>query len=483
VTSLPPFRHLCSTAQLRRSLTSCTASLVVHLVLLLLLALVYHAARSNDGAQIWFAAPADEFALEAPDAFVPLQLAEVASGRLEDSTGPVDASVLEIPEVALNNPRPPAAVAQVAAPSIAPDRPQGDDGAAAAWDERGGFQGRFGETKARLLTRFGGSRESEEAVAQALAWLAAHQRRDGGWRFAFDAAPCNGRCRDGGTVGSTTGATALALLPFLGAGHLPAEGPYGEVVKHGLYYLRGRMLRTPLGGDLQEGTMYAQGLAAIALCEAYAVSRQDEWRPSAQLAIDYIARVQHAGGGWRYYPGQPGDTTVFGWQLMALKSAHLGGLTVPSPTLDGARRYLDSVQSAQGEYYGYAGAGKEPAPTAVGLLSRMYFGWKQDDPRLQRGVVYLARLGPSHHDMYFNYYAAQVLRHHGGAEWTSFNERLRRHLVESQSRSGHERGSWHFADKHGTVGGRLYTTAMCAMILEVYYRHLPLYGEAAAGGF
>lgn len=473
-----------SSAPWRRYVEGCTASFAVHLALLLILALAYHAVEGPDRDEIWFASAGEDFALDADESFVAIELDDRLTDAESDAAARLDDVALDIPEIALPRTKNAAATggasgaageAQPAADAAGEASPAGGD--SAPLDGRGGFEGRTPAAKGKLLAQFGGTRESEDAVAQALAWLAAHQRRDGSWRFTFDSGPCNGRCRDAGTVGSTTGATALALLPFLGAGQLPDEGPYGETVKNGLYYLRGRMLRTQLGGDLQEGTMYAHGLATIALCEAYALTHQAELRPAAQQAINFIANVQHAGGGWRYYPGQPGDTTVFGWQLMALKSAQLGGLVVPSPTIDGAKRYLDGVQSAQGAFYGYARAGQDPGPTAVGLLSRMYFGWKQDDPRLDKGVAYLAKLGPSQNDMYFNYYAAQVLRHHGGGEWNRFNERLRDHLVTSQARVGHEKGSWHFAEKHGSVGGRLYTTSICAMILEVYYRHMPLYGE------
>jgi hypothetical protein len=81
--------------------------------------------------------------------------------------------------------------------------------------------------------------------------------------------------------------------------------------------------------------------------------------------------------------------------------------------------------------------------------------------------------------MYFNYYATQVLAHRDGTEWREWNEEMRDYLVGSQARSGHEAGSWFFADRHGSIGGRLYTTSICAMILEVYYRHMPLYGDRA----
>ncbi len=117
--------------------------------------------------------------------------------------------------------------------------------------------------------------------------------------------------------------------------------------------------------------------------------------------------------------------------------------------------------------------------TAVGLLSRMYFRWAQDDPRLAAGVGYLQKLGPSRHDVYFNYYAHQVMHHYEGAGWDAWNRETRDRLIATQARRGHEHGSWYFNNEHAESGGRLYTTAMCIMILEVYYRHMPLYGEAA----
>ncbi|MCU0959154.1 MAG: hypothetical protein MUF48_03535 [Pirellulaceae bacterium] len=344
---------------------------------------------------------------------------------------------------------------------------------------RGGFEGRRGDRKAERLARGGGTPASESAVALALAWLAAHQESSGGWRFDLSEAPCRNQCRNGGTVGSTTGATGLALLPFLGAGQTHRDGDYRDVVHAGLYYLKEHAVPTPHGADLQEGTMYAQGIATIALCEAYGMTQDDSLRSSAQRAIDFICWAQHSAGGWRYYPGQPGDTTVFGWQMMALKSATMAGLDVPSPVVNLGERFLDSVQSGDGSYYGYLTPGRTPGTTAVGLLVRMYTGWRRNDSRLSRGVEFLSREGPSKSDMYYNYYATQVLHHFDGPTWPAWNDQMRDYLVRTQATAGHERGSWFFQDQHGLKGGRLYTTAMCAMILEVYYRHMPLYETVA----
>ncbi|MBI2480377.1 MAG: hypothetical protein HYV60_17600, partial [Planctomycetia bacterium] len=126
----------------------------------------------------------------------------------------------------------------------------------------GGFEGRTQEQRARLVAARGGNQASEDAVEQGLAWLAEHQRQDGSWHLNHQEGRCNGRCPHPGTVGTSTGATALALLPFLGAGYTHQQGKYKDVVADGLYYLTGRMIETPHGGDLQEGTMYSQGIAA-----------------------------------------------------------------------------------------------------------------------------------------------------------------------------------------------------------------------------
>ena len=276
------------------------------------------------------------------------------------------------------------------------------------------------------------------------------------------------------------GATGLALLPFLGAGQTHMEGEYRDVVHAGVYYLKNHIVPTPHGADLQEGTMYAQGIATIALCEAYGMTSDESLRQPAQRAIDFICWAQHSAGGWRYYPGQPGDTTVFGWQMMALKSASMAGLDVPSPVVNAGRTVSrQCAERRRGVLRVHVTPAKSTGPTAVGLLIRMYTGWDHYDPRLQRGVAFLANEGPSKTDMYFNYYATQVLHHYGGPAWTDWNDQMRDYLIRTQAATGHERGSWFFIDQYGVKGGRLYTTAMCTMILEVYYRHMPLYESSA----
>jgi len=346
-----------------------------------------------------------------------------------------------------------------------------------------------GPGRTKLAARYGGNAASEAAVAKALKWLAEHQFADGGWNFNHGSAPkCQGKCPSPGALGDEAriAATAMALLPFLGAGQTHKQGQYKSEVKAGLQYLVFRMKPSANGGSLYEqgGRMYSHGLASIALCEAYAMTRDRGLQDPAQKALDFIVYAQDpVGGGWRYMPRQKGDTSVFGWQLAALKTGHLAYLRVPADTVTKAYTFLDTVTADQGVHYGYATPGTGQATTAIGLLSRMYLGWRHDDRRLDSGVDWLADQGPSKGNMYYNYYATQVVFQydapHEGKLWKEWNATIRDNLVSEQATDGHAAGSWYFpkGDHGADRGGRLYCTSLSALTLEVYYRYLPIYRQ------
>lgn len=431
---------------------------------------------------------ADELIADSPELSLPV--AEPSEAAADAPVPLVDASV-----DAAGGPISPTAVARAMArphgqPAASRDRPllitPGDESAAGEVlqpvqrHHGGGWQGRVGNRKGELLASRGGNEASENAVLRGLRWLAAHQHRDGSWRFNHQHGVCQGQCRHPGNFESTTASTALALLAFLGAGHTQLEGEFADPVYRGLYYLHRKMILREGRGDLQDGSMYGQGLAAIALSEAYALTGDETLRVLAQGSVNFIERAQHAGGGWRYLPGQPGDVTVTGWQWMALKSGQMAALRVDRGRFYAASRFLDSVASHRESRYGYQTREPRPTTSAVALLLRMYEGWRRDDPRLVRGVEYLARRGPSPKDIYYNYYATQVLSHYGGPLWERWNPRMRDQLIDTQATGRHEAGSWYFDHEHSEVGGRLYNTALAIMTLEVYYRYLPLYTPEVA---
>jgi hypothetical protein len=240
---------------------------------------------------------------------------------------------------------------------------------------------------------------------------------------------------------------------------------------------------TPEGGDFRgivtsnEG-FYTQGLVTIALCEALALTKDERLRTPAFNAVKFIVNAQNPkDGGWRYQPRQAGDTSVVGWQVMALKSAQMSKIKVPPQAFRGAEKFLDACAKNGGSQYTYVpGTGDaKNSMTAAGLLCRIYMGWEPTKPALKEGVAHLDKAKPAKGDMYYNYYATQVLHHWGGPEWQRWNAVMRDQLVKTQLKTGHSTGSWNVADPHGGSGGRLYMTCLAVMTLEVYYRHLPIY--------
>ena len=342
-----------------------------------------------------------------------------------------------------------------------------------------GLTGRGEATRKRLIREAGGSAESERAVQLALQWLLRHQHPNGSWSFNHALGACP--CRNHGTHdGALNGATAMALLPFLGAGHTHMEGKYQEKDQASpLLPAHASEVKRIVRG--KHGNLYSHGLCAITLCEAYAMTKDPDLLRPAQASLNYIAFAQDpVGGGWRYAPKQPGDTSVVGWQLMALKSGKMAYLDVDDRVLLGAAKFLDSVQDDGGAAYGYASPGSRAATTSIGLLCRMYMGWDRETKALVRGVNRLSKSGPSDKDMYYNYYATQVMRHYEGDMWKKWNKKMRDFLVETQEQNGHMQGSWHMGASHAAkAGGRLYNTALATMVLEVYYRHMPIYRTQA----
>jgi hypothetical protein len=437
----------------------------------------------------------EEFTLADVD---PGDLAENTEPTFEESV-PTPSPMQEVTPIQVTQPTPLSAVAPATADMVSAIAPSQSllQSVSSAMSQN--LNSRAGETKKQLMKRYGGTEASEAAVAKALKWLSIHQLPNGAWTFnhAFvcrGIGGCDGTCEPN-RANAFNAATAMGVLPFLGAGQTHVDGVYKENVRRALMFLIANGKQRNFGGvpclDLSEegGNMYSHGLAAIALCEAYAMTGDSYLLSPAQQAINFITYAQDPrGGGWRYGPKQPGDTSVTGWQVMALKSGHMGHLVIAPESVAGATNFLNFASVRDGAAYKYTtdpgvGGGSD-ACQAIGLLCRMYLGWDKTHPAIVAGVADLARTGVRKDDIYYNYYAAQVLRHYGGNEWDGFNRNLRDWLVESQVTSGHAEGSWHFPDslqhRGPKEGGRLCSTAFATMILEVYYRHMPLYADAAA---
>jgi hypothetical protein len=334
--------------------------------------------------------------------------------------------------------------------------------------------GREKGAKEALMGAYGGTATTQAAVELGLEWLVKQQDlRTGLWSL-------QGPYADGGGYENALAATAMALLALQGNGNTHQSGKFRRNVEKGADALV--KMQDKDGNMFREGgfnhRLYSQAQATIALCELYGMTKDSRYRQPAQKALDYASRIQAPQGGWRYVPKEDTDTSVTGWFVMALQSGLMAGLTVQSPTLDGVSKYLDTATS-DGSLYSYQARGEPTLTmTAEALLCRQYLGWAHDDPRLRIGVDLLLEnlITYDEQDLYYWYYATQVLHHMGGDDWDQWNKVMRQAVPAQQVKDGKERGSWDPTnDRWGNHGGRLYSTCLSCYLLEVYYRHLPIY--------
>ena len=483
-------------------------SMLVHMILLIVLALISLGGVATDALQELVIGEPDvseEEVEEEDDKLEELDETEDTENEevVEEITSPVDTKI-EAPELTIANEQDDVtlAAAKIEFSDFATQAAvSGDLLSDLGGVSASGLGSRTTGGRAAGVRKGGGNGGSESAVEAALKWLADHQNRDGSWSWNHTPGDkCSGFANPGQKK-TKVGATGLALLPFLGAGYTHQEGKgnkYKYVVQAGLQYLIGNM--DPKSGRLYDRNgpdhehMYSHGIAACAVAEAYGMTQDAKLKTPAQLALNYIVDAQDPeSGGWLYTPRQGGDTSVVGWQIMALKSGILSYLNVPGYVKTRANKWLDYVQSdfysegtGIGSRYGYREAKDRHghtypgSVTAIGLLCRNYLGTKKGDPGLRMGVEWLASQGPSPGDMYFNYYSSMVMYQNDGPKgplWEGWNRVMRDQLINTQVKNGKDRGSWHFSGNHGNEGGRLYNTALSAMTLEVYYRYMPVYQQ------
>ena len=336
-----------------------------------------------------------------------------------------------------------------------------------------------------VAAALGGSATAASAVEAALAWLAISQEDDGSWDPSRWGGGIElkvaGHDREGAGADADTGITGLAILAFLGNGQTHLEGTYRKNVQRGLeYLLRSQGADGNLAGPARlYAKMYCHGIATLALSEALALTGDVRIRPAVERAIEFTVTAQHPiSGGWRYQPGDLGDMSQFGWQVMAIKSASLAGIAVPQKTREGMLHFLQRCE--MGTHGGLScyrpGTPPSRSMTAEALVSRYFLDLAPDQTLVSEASDFL--LGeppqPGVPNVYYWYYGTLALFQVQGEAWTRWNEALQRQLLPLQRTDGNLAGSWNPDTVWGCYGGRVYTTAMATLCLEVYYRYLPL---------
>lgn len=469
-------------------------SMCVHIVLVVVLALINlpQMLKSDFVIEASYAESLGDQLLDDSISATSLDTLQNANPVLSQDLNPVEDPLAAVPEMPIQL-QGATSIPNLQAPSI---------GIALTGREQG--------AKKALLAAYGGTALTEDSVRLALQWLRRNQNRDGSWSLM-------GPYSEGATLENKTAATAMALLAFQGNGQTHQSGEYKDVVNKGIQFL----LKSQDADGLffHEGVsnhrMYSQAMATIVICELYGMTKDDAMQKPAQRALNYAAKVQaddgQGGGGWRYQPGKDVDTSVTGWFVMAFQSARMGGLEGYSPVLERVSTYLDHVEQVTVDeqeldaakqlkdivyYYRLDEIVRPPTTgtpalsksgptltkansmTAEALLCRQYLGWQRRDPRMKKGAekILINSINWDEPNFYYWYYATQVMHHLGGDDWFAWNRGMREAIPKAQVKTGKEAGSWSPAgDPYGYQGGRLYATCFCTYLLEVYYRHLPIY--------
>lgn len=354
----------------------------------------------------------------------------------------------------------------------------------------------------QTIVQSGASQESERAVQKALAYLARTQKANG----SFDPRQTEGgkeknvygHNRKGAGAQADTGITGLALLAWMANGNTHLEGPYKENVRLGINYLIQRQQKNgSLAGSAQFfAQMYCHSMALLAISEAYALTGDPELAKPLQLAVDYSRKAQNkTGGGWRYRPGENGDMSQFGWQVMALVSANLAGTPINQDTTFLMNQFLDRHSTGKHKGLSIYRTGEQPSSTMTAEALFCRFLLKRKVNRLQieeacRKIVGYNETGQmnnlptsSGNNLYFWYYGTlalhQATKEPAGAKsplvknaWKNWNQALQSKLTSTQQIGGQQDGSWD-PDEFlwGCYGGRVYTTSMAVLNLQIYYRY------------
>ncbi len=190
--------------------------------------------------------------------------------------------------------------------------------------------------------------------------------------------------------------------------------------------------------------------------------------------------------------------------VLALKTAKNARLGIPKAEFDrafaGALNWFDRVTAAngktgylvpgdqgsmlnlaEGDADPYAYSKELSCMTAVAVLCRLFGGESRQNRSIRDGVKVLMKEPPlwqkqkgrslSKINIYYWYYGTYALFQFGGQEWSQWNKYMQDSLIRTQ-RQGNidEDGSWDPIGEWGLAGGRVYSTALGAMTLEVFYR-------------
>lgn len=325
------------------------------------------------------------------------------------------------------------------------------------------------EDRLQRLADNGGTPACEEAVIKGLRWLKANQKPDGSW--------------DGQSKVAMTG---LALLAYFGHCETPASQEFGDSCMKAIVYLVnvGAKYNGRMADNFEANWAYEHAIATYALGEATTFCKEIKQEVPSLLDItekagQFIIDNQNKLGGWSYKYERTGghvDVSISGWQIQALKACSHTPIKYKSinTCINQALEYLSTCQNKDGAF-GYAG----PPPmdksysalTGVGMLCNQMWG-RGNRSEIRKAAKHVLERTTFDFkagcNLYAHYYESQAMIQRGGEEWTKYNTLVRDQLLNNQQQDG----SWNVPPGAPHIGSNVFSTCLCTLMLEVYYRFL-----------
>jgi hypothetical protein len=367
-----------------------------------------------------------------------------------------------------------------------------------------------------------GSGATERSVSKGLNWLKEHQSADGSW----------------GETSKAPALTALATLAFLAHGETPGSQEYGSCVLKAIRKLIEYGNTSDANGLIKNsGKEYGHAMVAYALSEAYALTKIPMIEEPMNRTISRIIAGQNSLGSFNYLfnnapykdTGKPRcDLSLAGWNYQALKAAFSAGASSKGieAAIDSGVKAIQKVHYT-GEGFAYKsangkGGGGTPSMTSVGVLCLQLLGAGKSKEALS-GLKYIETTengawmkcdwqAAKNNSLYRWYYQTQALfqGYSGtGGNWDAWNMEFQKALMKEQEADGHWSSPSEKYGKGGMETGRggqdknlkdakddddndgtsqhgsfasagnmdlyVYSTALCCLMLEVYYRYLPTF--------
>ncbi len=337
-----------------------------------------------------------------------------------------------------------------------------------------GFRSKAERIKA--LEKYGGDASTEDAVLKALRWFKSIQNPDGSWGMSY-----------------RSGITGIVLLAFLGHGETPMSEEFGKSVSGSIAYLEKQFAAN--GGSFVQKNFgnegYEHAIATFAVCEAYGMTRDPKLYPVMNGAVKRVIEGQRGEGGWDYRYGESArrDLSVGGWNMQALNAARSASADAPS-IQEAMRKAVKDTKKHWDKSTGMFTYSNETAPgrptlTGVGALCVIELDGT-DSAEFKGAMRYLvknARIDWRQMQPYsiYSWYYQTLTFFKSEQNWKNWNPQMKKELVENQDDDGH----W-----EESVGGRpsndqemdVLNTALCCLMLEVYYRYFTVSVEKERGG-